>query len=907
MADRGAADLAPSPSTAQYFLARLDEVAEQWTFQTFDDDRDRKDSALTRILHGSLDEHLATLMELNRRGAGVFVTINETDLRGRKKSNITRVRAVWQEDDGEGKSLPMEPHLVVESSPGKYHRYLFVDGLTWDEHRSVQEVLVERFGSDPNAKDLSRVLRLPGFFHRKDTPHLVRIVQQSHLRPYRREAVLEAFAPVERRPVPQVETDGCEIPEGNRNGHLTSLAGTMRRRGMTEDSIATALHAENRLRCHPRLDDAEVQGIAQSVARYEPDEDPSARFATVERALQALAHGDAGAPFAADALQCLATIKKDDRAAFEGLRGRLKSAGCRVTALDEAVAEVAGESGGRGSTQADVLIGLAAGADLFHTADGVGYADLEINGHRETWPIRSKGFRRWLARIFFEATTGAPSSEALQSALNLIEARAHFDAAEADIHIRVGGHEGKLYLDLADTRWRAIEVDESGWRLVDRSPVRFRRAAGMQALPVPVPGGSVEILRDFLNVASERDFVLVVAWALAVLRNKGPYPVIVLSGEQGSAKSTFSAVLRALLDPNSAPLRALPREDRDLFIAATNSHVLTFDNVSGLPAWTSDTLCRLTTGGGFAVRQLYTDQDEILFDAARPVVLNGIEDIVTRPDLADRAIFLALEPIPEERRKPEKALWAAFEDAGPQILGALLDAVAHGLREFPNTQLEKLPRMADFALWATACETAIWPRGTFQDAYAGNRDDAVDSVIEADPVASAIRSLMETRTEWTGTASDLLSALDGEVGEKAAKAKAWPARPRSLSGRLRRAAPFLRKTGIDIETGERDTTRNRNKIIRIIRRAEGSGTVPSRQSAQSAGAAKSRNGKGFDREGARTVVADAGATADCADATTRQVALATVRASAPEVNELDGADDADANLHIQSGGWRTRL
>ena len=140
--------------------------------------------------------------------------------------------------------------------------------------------------------------------------------------------------------------------------------------------------------------------------------------------------------------------------------------------------------------------------------------------------------------------------------------------------------------------------------MIDNPPVRFRRAAGMQPLPMPVSGGSVEALRSFLNVQSDTDFVLVVAWALACLRNRGPYPVIVLSGEQGSAKSTFSAILRALLDPNTAPLRALPREDRDLFIAASNGHVLAFDNVSGLPAWISDTLCRLATGGGFAVRQL---------------------------------------------------------------------------------------------------------------------------------------------------------------------------------------------------------------------------------------------------------------------------------------------------------------
>ena len=147
-------------------------------------------------------------------------------------------------------------------------------------------------------------------------------------------------------------------------------------------------------------------------------------------------------------------------------------------------------------------------------------------------------------------------------------------------------------------------LDSTGWRVIDRPPVRFRRAAGMKPLPVPIAGGSIETLRFFLNVQSDNDFVLAVVWALAVLRNSGPYPVLVLSGEHGSAKSTFSLILRALLDPNTVPLRALPREDRDMFIAANNGHVLVFDNLSGLSAWISDTLCRLATGGGFAARQL---------------------------------------------------------------------------------------------------------------------------------------------------------------------------------------------------------------------------------------------------------------------------------------------------------------
>ena len=564
---------------------------------------------------------------------------------------------------------------------------------------------------------------------------------------------------------------------------------------------------------------------------------------------------DPGAPFAPDTLECLAALKKNDRAMFEALRAHLKKAGCRVTALDDAITKENGDTGGRGPTQADILIEMAQPAELFHAPESTGFADLNIDGHRETWPIRTKGFRRWLTRLFYETTQGAPSSEALQSALNVIEAKAHFDAPERMVFIRVGGLDGRLYLDLGDPTWRAVEIDASGWRVIDNPPVRFRRAAGMQPLPMPVAGGSVETLRSFLNVQSDNDFVLVVAWALACLRNRGPYPVIVLSGEQGSAKSTFSAILRALIDPNTAPLRALPREDRDLFIAASNGHVLAFDNVSGLPAWISDTLCRLATGGGFAVRQLYTDQDEVLFDASRPVILNGIEDIVTRPDLADRAVFLTLEPIPEERRRPEAQLWAAFEAERPRILGALLDAVVEGIKRLPETRLEKLPRMADFALWATACETALWPEGTFWLAYCGNRDEAVEDVIDADPIAAAVRAVMAKRMEWRGTASNLLGVLAEASGERVIKSKNWPDSPRALSNRLRRAATFLRKVGIEIDFKKEGRARTRNIHISIT--PENSAVQPSATSASSEASPEPNCGNGFAVQPLRRVDSEA--------------------------------------------------
>ena len=325
-----------------------------------------------------------------------------------------------------------------------------------------------------------------------------------------------------------------------------------------------------------------------------------------------------------------------------------------------------------------------------------------VDGHRETWPVRSIRMRSWLRRKYYEATGAAAAAGAISSALDLLEARAQFDGPQCAIYLRVAERDGRIYLDLADERWRAVEIGPDGWQIITHPPVRFRRAAGMQPLPMPTRGGSLDALAPFFNVANRNDFVLIVAWLLAALRHGGPYPLLALSGEQGSAKTVLSKMLRGLIDPNAAPVRTSPREERDLFIAANNGHLLAFDNLSDLSPWMSDALCRLASGGSFAVRQLCTDRDEVLFQAARPIILNGIEDVITRPDLADRSIFLTLPHLAEERRRTEKEIWRDFETAQPRILGALLDAASHGLRALPEVRLEQLPRMADFGRFAEA-------------------------------------------------------------------------------------------------------------------------------------------------------------------------------------------------------------
>jgi hypothetical protein len=389
---------------------------------------------------------------------------------------------------------------------------------------------------------------------------------------------------------------------------------------------------------------------------------------------------------------------------------------------------------------------------LFHTADGTAFADIIVDSHRETWPLRSNRFRTWLRQQYYERTWDAPSAAAMNAALNVLEAQAQFDGPERKVSVRIAEHEGAIYLDLADEFWRCVEVSPRAWRIVADPPVRFRRPAGMLALPLPARGGSIEVLAPLLNLSSRDQFVLVVSWLMGALRATGPYPLLAVGGEQGSAKTVLSKMLRALVDPHVASVRALPREERELFIAAHNSHIVAFDNLTGLPPWLSDTLCRLTSGGAFAVRQLYTDQNEVMFTAARPVILNGIEDVVTRPDLADRAVLLTLDPITDKQRRPEKALWQEFERARPKILAALLDAAVHGLQAVPR--FDRLPRMADFALWAAARETASWAPGTFEAAYWSNRRNAIEDVVDADPVAACVRHLVTETGEWTGSASE---------------------------------------------------------------------------------------------------------------------------------------------------------
>jgi hypothetical protein len=528
-----------------------------------------------------------------------------------------------------------------------------------------------------------------------------------------------------------------------------------------------------------------------------------------------------------------------------------------------------------------VQIALA-GTELFTTpGDQVAYAAFEIDGHREVWPLRSRGFKTWIARRLYEESKGTKtaSAQAIADALVTIEGAAMFEGAVRQVYLRVAHHNGRYYLDLADDRWRAIEIGPGGWRVIAQPPAYFRRTRGTLPLPEPVPGGSLDPLRDLFNIGSEDDAKILIAWIVAALRPAGPYPVLDLAGEQGSAKSTTARALRSLIDPGEPMIRAAPKQERDLAIAVSNAHALVLDNLSDVQPWLSDALCRFATGGGWACRQLYTDDDQILIDAMKPIMINGIEELALRPDLKDRTLAVVLPTIEEDDRVEEGEFWHRFEQARPAILGALLDVVAAGLANLPKVKLRRLPRMADFARWIAACEPALgWEPGSFADLYTANRTTLGELAIEANETIRMIRDNAVCHGEHESIGS-LLDKLRLLCGDDRANLKELPKTPRALGGLLRRYAPELRTAGLEVVFGKKTRT---GWPVTIKERGRAQPSQPSHRHESREAAGFSRDGRGDGPNGRSATVA------------------ATVTEKTNEINACDGRDGRDGSARTQS-------
>lgn len=459
---------------------------------------------------------------------------------------------------------------------------------------------------------------------------------------------------------------------------------------------------------------------------------------------------------------------------------------------------------GKIKTVSEQLVDLTlARATLFATPDEKTWASIEVSGHAEVRAIASTAFKQWLIHQYYVVTQKAPKPDSLTQAVLTLEAKARYEGGQGTVFLRTGKQGDALYLDLADEEWRSVEVTAAGWKVQSSPKLYFQRRRGMLPIQAPEAGGHLNELRGFLNISSDDDFLLIVAWLLSALSPTGPFPILALAGEPGAAKSTTARLLRSLIDPNISPLRAPPKDERDCWIAASNAAIVTLDNLAHIPGWLSDTLCRIATGGGFATRQLQTDDGEVVFDISRPIILTAIGDVIANSDLADRALMIELPVIPDRERRHEAAMNAAFAEAKPRILGALLDAVAYGLRHQRDVRLDNLPRLADFAVWISACEGAYTTPGATMAAFAANVSDAAETVLQNNAVCVALMAFMEANSGyWRGKPAALFTSLRTWAPDGTIRERSWPKNPQTLSNSLRLAMPSLRKRNIFIVKGK---------------------------------------------------------------------------------------------------------
>lgn len=455
------------------------------------------------------------------------------------------------------------------------------------------------------------------------------------------------------------------------------------------------------------------------------------------------------------------------------------------------------------------------GVSLFRTQDHACWASVPVDGHLEPVPIvehGTAGLARWLYRTWHEATGSVPADKAVGAVVKLSLSQAEV-APVREVSLRVAERDGTVVIDLCRADHAVAVCTPDGWTVAPcPDGVLFRRPPGMREIPEPDPDGTLQPLWDLLAPRlSEEDCILLIGWLVGSWQPGRPYPVLQVLGEQGTGKSTLCRLVRMLCDPAGEDLGALdrlPDDEASMAALAKARHVCGFENISYIPAKVSDALAALSTGAGWAYRRLYTNDELCECFARRPVLLNGITNIVTRGDLLDRSVILSLSPIPDAERLTEEAFWGRATALRGQVAGGMLTAVCAALRHRASVP-GPWPRMADFARWVQAAEPALpWAPGRFRSVYGEARQSNVATALDASPLTALLAELVREHKAWSGTSTELLELLGDLADESVTRSKSWPKDATRLSGELTRLAPALRAAGVaDIQTAKRNGRR----------------------------------------------------------------------------------------------------
>jgi len=527
-------------------------------------------------------------------------------------------------------------------------------------------------------------------------------------------------------------------------------------------------------------------------------------IATVSAALEVIS-GDLKAALSSDVIKALAMLKANKPVDYMVYRKELasKNSALLLSELDKLVSSEGSETtppsdnNGCGATEA--IVGLVEDCvTLFVDDQRTGYARIKLETHCEYWPLNSTGFREWLSYRCYRSAGRVPKSQQLNDALQTLNGKALYEGEVHPVHLRAAADkQGGYYIDICDDLWRVVHVTARGWQIIESPPIRFRRTSGMQALPVnEKDSGSIEDLRALVNVEKNDELLLVTAM-LDCWRPDTAYPVLEICGEQGSGKSATTANIRRCIDPNDVLLRARPKNTEDVFVSARNNHTVAYENLSHLSSDMQDGLCTLSTGGGFAGRTLYTNDEETTFDVKRPVLMNGINALATRPDLLSRVVRIVCPALEGNKRISDAEVKRRIDAHGPKALSYLLTLFSKALARLPEVKIDNPPRLADFAQLGEAVAFAEGEGvGAFIKHYNGALSEAARQALEGMPAVEALIDFMEAGREFNGTIGDLLKALEQQA--QPLHGQGWPRSPRGFGVVLDRATPALRHIGIRV-------------------------------------------------------------------------------------------------------------
>ncbi|MBY6678337.1 ATP-binding protein [Rhodococcus sp. BP-332] len=416
------------------------------------------------------------------------------------------------------------------------------------------------------------------------------------------------------------------------------------------------------------------------------------------------------------------------------------------------------------------------------------------------------GLRSHLAKVYFQRQRKIAPSAALTDAIATLEGLAG-DAPVREVHLRIAEHDEAIYLDVGDADESVIVIQGGTWtRTSGDIPVLFRRTSLSAPFVDPCVGGELDLLWESVNVAVE-DRPLVIAFLIsALIQPDVPKPILALFAEQGSGKSTATRKIVDLIDPSPVPLKKTPRDAETWTLMASASWVVALDNLSKVPEWLSDSLCRASTGDGDVKRTLYTDDGLSIVKFNRCVIANGIDVGAHRGDLAERLINAELLRIPSCQRRSEKDLNDTWEITKPIIFGALLDLAAKVHLHLPSVALVSHPRMADFAQVLAAVDSICGTEGL--ERYLGKAALSAQDTLSADPFIERI--LLTITATFSGGATELLRRCQPEEISWR-QPLVWPKNSRAVTGILRRNAPAMRSLGWGVED---DGGKNRDGIAK---------------------------------------------------------------------------------------------